>query len=188
MQAWFEHSRRLKAILATGDVHGALAFLNSLTEHRFTSLYRFDEDTLRNVYFYDRCAPDVTRTPDLPVAASYCVFVRNNRGTFSVVDAIADDRVDGHPKQHDVQAYCGVPLLDGTGRLFGTVCHFDLEPRAISPDNIDLMEAMAPMLQRYADQILAHDRRRLDAGNAPPGPATPDPAAGDAAGPPAPSA
>lgn len=141
---------QLRACIRGGDVRGALARLNARTEHRFTSLYRFDNETLRNVWFFDREHPEQTACDDIPVLASYCVFVREGQATFRVHDAGSDARVAAHPKREQIRAYCGVPLLDDTGRMFGSVCHFDFRPLAISDSNVELMEALAPMLQRYS--------------------------------------
>ncbi len=138
----------LRTLLEGGDVRAALRFLNALTEHRFTAMYRFDNETLRNLYFFDRENPTQETTPDIPVLASYCVFVRDGLGTFSTPDSTRDGRVDGHPKRLVVQSYCGVPLRDLDGAMFGTICHFDFRPLPISDANIDLMESIAPMLRR----------------------------------------
>jgi GAF domain-containing protein len=139
----------LRAVLRAGDLRGAVMFLNSLTTHRFTSLFRFDGELLRNVVFFDRQNPAQSAVDDIPVAASYCVFVRDAAETFTVPDAASDPRVDGHPKQPVFRAYCGVPLVDEQGRMFGTICHFDVEPRRISDEHVDLMEAIAPLLPGY---------------------------------------
>lgn len=143
---------RLRALMREGDVRGTLALLNACTEHRFTSLYRFDGDTLRNVWFYDCEQPERETVEDIPVLASYCVFVRDTETTFRVDNADADARVANHPKREQIRAYCGVPLLDAMGRMFGTVCHFDYRPLRISDENVALMEALAPLLQRYSVQ------------------------------------
>ncbi|MEH2251938.1 hypothetical protein [Nostoc sp.] len=90
--------RELKTILDRQELRAAVIFLNGLTPHRFTSLYRFDEDTLHNLCFFDRENPTQELTPDIPVMASYCVFVRSSRGTFTTPDSLQDDRVHGHPK------------------------------------------------------------------------------------------
>lgn len=141
--------QQLRALIRDGDVRGALALLNARTEHRFTSLYRFDDDTLRNVWFHDCEHPARETIDDIPVLASYCVFVREERSTFRVHDSDTDARVADHPKREQIRAYCGVPLLDSMGRMFGTICHFDFRPMRISDENVELMEALAPMLQRY---------------------------------------
>lgn len=50
--------------------------------------------------------------------------------------------------------YYGVPLLGEDGRVFGSVCHFDLEPRAMSPDNLELLEAVSRLLNElFADSF-----------------------------------
>lgn len=144
-----EHTRTL---LAAGAVRDAVIVLNRQTDHRFTALYRFEGDVLHNVILYDREDPAQTTTPDIPVMASYCVFVRDREETFGVADSRADDRVAGHPKRQQIRSYCGVPLLDDTGRMFGSICHFDFEPRAISDEAIETMEALAPALQRGASK------------------------------------
>jgi GAF domain-containing protein len=155
MMPFDEAVQRLRALVRDGDVRGALALLNARTEHRFTSLYRFDDEILRNVWFYDCERPDVETVEDIPVLASYCVFVRDERNTFRVDNADRDARVADHPKREQIRAYCGVPLLDDMGRMFGTVCHFDFHPIAISDANVELMEALAPMLQRYSAGLTA---------------------------------
>jgi len=87
-------------------------------------------------------------TPDIPVMISYCVFVRNRRSTFTIADSLQDDRVRDHPKRQEVQSYCGVPLRDVNGEMFGTICHFDFRPIPISDANVELMEAVAPLIKQ----------------------------------------
>jgi len=140
--------QHLRALLDSGDIRGALQFLNGRTPHRFTSLYLFDDAQLRNVHIVDQLNPELERTDDVPVLASYCVFVRDSGQIFGVSDSHRDARVDGHPRQPQIRAYCGVPLIDDMGRVFGTICHFDFEPLDISDDNVALMEAVAPSLSR----------------------------------------
>ena len=89
---------QLKDVFARTGVRGAVRFLNSLTSHRFTSLYRFEGATLRNVVFYDRENPGVENCEDIPVEASYCVFVRDLGEKFMIEEAQSDGRVANHPK------------------------------------------------------------------------------------------
>lgn len=137
----------LKKVFAEAGPRAAIAFLNSLTGHRFTSLYRFDGGMLRNITFYDRENPDIGNCEDIPVMASYCVFVRDSGAKFMIAEAQYDDRVKGHPKQSTVQSYCGVPLLNREGKLFGTICHFDFKPGRIADLDIELLEYMGTLLQ-----------------------------------------
>ena len=136
----------LKRILRDQGVRPALVFLNHLTEHRFSALYQFQDDRLRNLYFYDREDPELETTDEIPVTASYCVFLRDYGRFFHTSDALRDERVRSHPKREKVQAYCGVPVLNAEGRLFGSICHFDFQPRVIADADVDLMEAVALLL------------------------------------------
>lgn len=145
-----EAVRELTAAFANGGVRGAVVFLNSLTDHRFTSLYRFDGATLRNITFFDRENPNVESCEDIPVEASYCVFVRDFSTRFVVQDAERDERVRDHQKQATVQCYCGVPLLDRDGRMFGSICHFDFKPGRIADRDVELLECMARLLQHQS--------------------------------------
>ena len=138
----------LKTVLATKGVRGAVQFLNSLTPHRFTSLYHFDGPTLHSITFYDRQNPGVDSSEDIPVEASYCVFVRDRRESFIMPDASRDERVKQHPKREMVKRYCGVPLLDRAGKMFGSICHFDLEPGRIADEDVGLLERLAELLRR----------------------------------------
>lgn len=138
----------LKEVFAKSGVRAALIFLNSLTPQRFTSLYRFDREILQNLTFYDRECPELDRCEDIPVLASYCVFVRDSGALFKVTDAPKDERVNLHPKQNVVKAYCGVPLLNPDGTMFGTICHFDFKPGRIEDLDVELLEYMATLLRR----------------------------------------
>ncbi len=143
-----EALRSLEALLTRRGVRALLVFLNGLTAHRFTALFRFDGETLNNAYFYDRDDPRADSCPDIPVSASYCVYVRDTRSTFVTNDSLDDARVRDHPKRNEVRAYCGVPLVDEDGIVFGSICHFDFRPVSISQANVELMEAVAPLLKR----------------------------------------
>lgn len=140
--------RQVKSLLSHGSVRDAVIYLNGQSGHRFTSLYRFDGDTLRNVEFYDREHPEQDSTPDIPMLASYCVFLRDSGGTFFTPDSLEDVRLGGHPKRLQVRSYCGVPLVDEDGRIFGSVCHFDFAQLPIRSFDIELLEAVASSLHR----------------------------------------
>lgn len=138
---------QLKAALASRGLRGAVAFLNSLTSHRFTSLYRFNRAALQNITFYDRDNPEVESCEEIPVEASYCVYIRDNGANFSVENSGTDERVRNHPKRQTVRSYCGVPLLDSRNELIGSICHFDLEPGRTTDQDVELLEYMARLLQ-----------------------------------------
>src|SRR3954464_5010579 len=95
-------------------LHAALRFLNSRTPHRFTALYRYDGDTMRNVALYDRTDPALERGFDVGVADAYCATVAKRGKAFEFRDTkllASDERHAANP----VVCYCGVlvPGSDG---------------------------------------------------------------------------
>jgi GAF domain-containing protein len=143
----------LRRLVAGAGVRSGLIFLNKLTSHRFTALYRFDGELLRNLFFFDRENPGQVSSPEIPILASYCVFVRDSGETFNVSNSEEDERVAGHPKRLQIRAYIGVPLLDEDGKMFGTICHFDVQPRPIEEENVQLMEQMAGILKKSTNRL-----------------------------------
>ncbi len=81
------------------------------------------------------------------MTASYCVFVRTSGSVFHTSDALRDERAREHPKWEQIRAYCGVPVRDGTGKLFGSICHFNDTPTVILDADVALMEAAGRLLQ-----------------------------------------
>lgn len=140
---------QLRRTLLSGGMRAAIIFLNHQTTFRFTAVYRFDRDTLHNLCFYDRQSPHIESSPDIPVLASYCVFVRDLKQTFSMVNSHRDERVRDHPKRISVQAYCGVPLLDNNGNMFGSICHFNIEPMPIDEMDVALLEMMGGLITEH---------------------------------------
>ncbi|MEO8343231.1 MAG: GAF domain-containing protein [Gallionella sp.] len=143
----------LKLILANDDVRAAVAYLNSLSSQRFTSLYRFNDETLHTLTFFDREHPEIQSSSDIPVLESYCIFVRESGEIFLTHDAQQDERAHNHPKQKMVQSYCGVPLLDQDGKMFGTICHFDFSPGHIADVDVELLEYMAQLLSKSISPV-----------------------------------
>ncbi len=138
----------LRRVFAGGGAREALAFLNSLTGFRFSSLYRFDDATLRAITFFDREQPLLDDCESVPVMASYCVFVRDSGASFRMADSRTDPRVSIHPKRGVVRSYCGVPLRDREGRMFGSACHFDYAPGPMLDQDAELLEMLADLIQK----------------------------------------
>jgi GAF domain-containing protein len=132
--------------LKEGGIQAALKFINSRSNHRFTSIYRFDGDTLHNLYLYDRANPEFGLFPDAPLCESYCSIVNETAATFTTHDSLRDARVWGHPKRELILSYCGIPLTRKDGTLFGTLCHFDFLPHVIDRSEVEFLEVIAPDL------------------------------------------
>ncbi len=138
--------QHLRQVIADHGVRAGLRYLNQRAGVRYSALYRFDGDVLHNLCLVDRDDPVVESTGDIPVLASYCVFVRESGSGFTTDDAPADERTEHHPKRRQIRSYCGVPLVDASGRMFGSACHFHPDPVVIGPQDVALLEALAPLL------------------------------------------
>jgi GAF domain-containing protein len=142
----------VREVLRREGAHGVLRYLNARTSHRFTGLYRFDGDVLRNVALFDRAHPRTERGTDAPLHQTYCSMVGARQRTVAIEDAARDPRVADHPARDAVVSYCGALVRAPDGRALGTLCSFDVEARPVPSDEIPLMEMVAPLL---AEAVLA---------------------------------
>lgn len=147
-------------VLESEGVHGALRFLNARAPHRFTGVYRFEPPVLRNVRLFDRENPMLEIGEDVAVRESYCSITGAGAAPFSTDDSLSDERLADHPARLSTRSYCGVPLLDSSGAVVGTLCHFDVTPRATPNPEIALMQAATPALMRVLREqgLIASER------------------------------
>ena len=138
-----EFQEQIHYLIGLGRFRQAVEFLNLTSAYRFTALYRISSDQLHNLVIFDREQPDQPLLDTIPLDDSYCVFVRDLKDAFIVADAAGDSRVEAHPKRPTVNAYCGVPLIDTAGDVFGTVCHFDFAPVPENPATVDMLKTFA---------------------------------------------
>jgi CheY-like chemotaxis protein len=137
----------VERLIAANDVRGVLELLNGHSAYHYSSIFRFADGKLDSVWTFDRAARRVDASaPDLPIAASYCTYVASAAAAFHVADAPTDPRVADHSKRQSVRSYCGVPLFRADGSLFGTLCHYDEEPRPLEPAVIAELERVAEKL------------------------------------------
>lgn len=147
------HLQRLKELLQSHGIREALKYMNHQANLRFSAIYYFGvNDTLHNLYLYDRENPESDTMPDIPIEASYCAFVRSSSAPFLVSDSLQDKRVATHPKRPVIQCYTGVPLVEPGGKMVGTICHFDFKPGHVDILTVELMEAMGPLLLQHHQQ------------------------------------
>ncbi|GAB2461654.1 hypothetical protein GCM10011375_12960 [Hymenobacter qilianensis] len=140
---------QFSSLLERHGVHTALQYLNSRTSHRYTGIFRFDGDQLRNVALYDRRDPvNVVHGPDAPLEASYCILLTRQQSPLEITDAATDPRLS-HLINKPVQSYCGVLIRDNEGRPFGSLCHFDTQRCQERTTDLPLMEAAADLLYNH---------------------------------------
>ncbi len=129
----------LKAILARKGLRPALVFLNGLTGHRFTAVYRFPDGTPEATCLFDRLNPTVD-SPAMSVAAAASFTVNES---FVLAPLPVGDPTG---KRRDLQSCCGVALRNEDGDVVGFLCHLDFRPVPISPGSIALLEEAASLL------------------------------------------
>jgi GAF domain-containing protein len=137
---------RFREALDEGGLPRAIRFLNQTVAYRFSAVYVFSGGTLRNICLVDKFESEVSKSDDIPVEESYCVFIRRTAKPFSVFDSLSDPRVDGHSKQQIIHSYYGLPLIGEAGQLLGTVCHFDYDTRPLAEETVDFLDAVAPLI------------------------------------------
>ena len=143
-------AERFRATIAADGLWVAIRSLNAASPYRFTAIFGFDGDLLRNVCLVDKEDSTVKNCADQPITESYCIFIHRAAEPFSVEYALQDKRVDGHPKQRSYQCYYGIPLVGRNGKLLGTVCHFDKEAVPVSEDVVMTLDDLAPVIAEAA--------------------------------------
>lgn len=136
---------QFSSILGERGIHAALRFLNARTPHRYTGIYRYDGDVLRNEFLYDQFVPEGVKGGDVPMAQAYCASVGQQRSTVEFSDVHADDRIPVR-EGSAVVSYCGVMLADADGEPYGTLCHYDTKPCDARVSDRPFLEAAGPMI------------------------------------------
>lgn len=141
---------RFSEILNATGARDALAYLVGLSDYRFIGIFRFQDGKANAAIHVDRENPTVLTATEVPDTATYCCYVRDGHGMFSTSNALADARLDQHPAREAVLAYCGVPVMDPSGHLLGTLCHYDVVPRDPSQLDMELLLQVAVALEQGA--------------------------------------
>ena len=135
--------------LAQNGLMGVLRFLNARVPHRFTAVYRLDQQLLSNIGTFDKHMHlEALDLKSVPLKDSYCQFVLRD-GLFLTDDSGSDARLSGHPYAGIVGSYIGVPIAGASGSLAGTLCHFDLAALPVSDEEYLLMEHTSRLLPAF---------------------------------------
>ena len=144
-----ESTKGLAAALATKGPTAGLQYLNSRVAHRFTAIYELESTTLRCLFLYDKQREFTTELlAVVPLDDSYCQFVLRD-GFFQTDNTANDRRLDGNSHQGVVMSYHGVPVVDHAGKLFGTLCHFDMVQQALTDEEFAYLQAAARLFTPY---------------------------------------
>ena len=148
-------ARMFGARLVEDDLYALLEHLNGATLYRFTGVYRFEPGWVVSVALYDRQSPLVRLGSDVKMKESYCWLTGLTGGRYVIEDAHCDPRLAGHAARDEVRAYIAVLLHDCSGAPWGTLCHFDFEPRATDAGALDRLEALRPLVE----EMFVRDKR-----------------------------
>jgi hypothetical protein len=137
------------------ELRALLRHLNGFTGHRFTGVYRFEPGWVVSVALWDRENPALEIGADVRMKESYCWLTGLGESSYIIEDATCDSRLAGHAARDEVRSYVAVLLRDKRGAPWGTLCHFDFEPRNVAPGTLQRLERFRPlveeMLVREAD-------------------------------------
>ncbi len=99
--------------------------------------------TSQRQWFKARVGIDITETPR---EWSFCSHALAEGKPFVVGDASNDPRFAANPLvvgEPHIRFYAGVPLEDGAGRLLGTLCVLDREPRRLRERELRALRELA---------------------------------------------
>ncbi|MGH7651911.1 MAG: hypothetical protein ACREMS_08710 [Gemmatimonadaceae bacterium] len=133
--------------LLEDDLCDFLGSLNTLTNHRFTGIYRFEPGWVVSVALFDRENPDLRIGADVKMKESYCWLTGLGGITYVIEDACNDPRLSSHPARDEVRSYVAVLLRDRKGEAWGTLCHFDFAPRQVDLQTRIHLEFFRPLVE-----------------------------------------
>jgi len=138
-----EYVSLLSSLCATKGLDVAVRELNHGVGYRYTALYKQTDLSMVNVSLADKNGePRPDFLSSVPLTSSFCQYVLRD-GSFLTRSSAGDSRLDGHPYQGVMMAYCGVPVFDEEGIAVGTLCHFDVVAREIADPDLQLLRAAA---------------------------------------------
>lgn len=139
----------LSGLCATHGLDVAVRELNHDVGYRYTALYKRIDLSMVNVCLADKNGePRPDFLASVPLTSSFCQYVLRD-GSFLTKDSARDGRLDGHPYQGTMAAYCGVPVFDEEGVAVGTLCHFDVVERQIADPDLERLRAAAGVFASF---------------------------------------
>ena len=137
---------KFKTALEAGGLTAAMRWLNERVPYRYTAIFAFNGDMLRNVCLIDKENSNITNCSDQPITESYCMYIHRSREHFNVEQSLLDKRVEEHPKRRNVQCYYGIPLFGSERQMLGTMCRFDSTPLRITEAVAEALDDLAPLI------------------------------------------
>lgn len=133
--------------LVERNLRTLLGYLNGLTNHRFTGVYRFEPGWVMSVALWDRDNPEQSLGANVKMKESYCWLTGLGTDNYIIEDAWTDPRLNGHAARDEVRSYIAVVLRDCGQTPWGTLCHFDFAPRSVGPQTLTRLQAFRPLVE-----------------------------------------
>lgn len=150
---------RVRSLLGSATIEDALRYLNGRTRFRFTGIFQVDPPVLRNVRLIDRENPALNMSGAVSTLdIGYCGVACASGAPFVTADAREDARLQSHPARESMISYAGVPIRTAGGVTWGTLCHFDVRPRILSPGELPVLEALTPHIAAWLARNWANPR------------------------------
>ena len=141
----------VRNVLASSGIRPALALLNDRTQYRYTAIYKLSGDALRAEHVFDRASEYRTWLKAVPLDKSFCQHAIE-QGEFATSHVSKDQSLISYrPYLGLVESYYGRLLRRDSGTPYGTFIHFDLEPRSIDAEEVELLQEVTPYFLDYLD-------------------------------------
>jgi signal transduction histidine kinase len=105
-----------------------------------------------------------TDVDQLPRDIGFCAHTILDRTVMEVPDMLEDDRFRDNPlvaQAPSVRFYAGAPLVTADGAALGSLCVLDVEPKSLTDDQRDALEALSRQVVRQLELRSAVKRERL---------------------------
>ena len=118
-----------KTTLKADGLRAAMRRLNDRVPYRFTAIFAFDGDMLRNICLIDKTNQSITNCSDQPITESYCMYIHRSGERFSVEESSRwTNESQLIPSVKVFSVTTAFHCLAPKGKMLGTVCHFDNTP------------------------------------------------------------
>lgn len=145
-----------KLRFSAGGPLDAIRFLNQRTSHRFTGIFQFAGEILKNVELVDKWDQNLRHVDDIPIVNAYCAHLHRTGQPLVVEDGRHDPRVPWM-KDSPIVSYCGAIIEGPAGEPWGALCHFDVSPCESKASEIPLMIYAASVLWPAVTASAAED-------------------------------
>lgn len=154
---------KINDALREGGAIALVRHLNARVPHRITAFYRLRGEWLANICMHDKFGVlQDEMFEDVPLTDSFCQFALRD-GFFETQDSSTDDRLVDHIYRGQVLSYHGVPVVDESGEVAGSLCHLDYLRQSLSRIEFEVLRAAALLLQPHLDtgRMKNSDRRKM---------------------------